>query len=125
MVTMRQAYRKVRSTIVSRRKAPHPRIGTTRGVDGCTDTAATRQSAGIQRRDQLGPVNATRCAAPVHFAAINATVVSSMRLLKPHSLSYQESTFTRLPLVTRVCGASNTELWLSWLKSLDTSGSLL
>jgi len=33
---------------------------------------------------------------PYYFAFTNATVVSSMRLLKPHSLSYQEHTLTRL-----------------------------
>ena len=32
-----------------------------------------------------------------YFASINATVVSSMRLLKPHSLSYHEHTFTKRP----------------------------
>lgn len=37
-----------------------------------------------------------------YFAAISARVVSSMRLLKPHSLSYQLSTFTRVPPITRV-----------------------
>ena len=35
-------------------------------------------------------------------AAIRATAVSSMRLLKPHSLSYQASTFTSVPPVTLV-----------------------
>lgn len=38
-----------------------------------------------------------------YFAAISASVVSSMRLLKPHSLSYHESTFTSVPPMTRVC----------------------
>jgi hypothetical protein len=32
-----------------------------------------------------------------YFAFINATVVSNMRLEKPHSLSYHEETFTKLP----------------------------
>jgi hypothetical protein len=41
-----------------------------------------------------------------YFAAINATVMSSMRLEKPHSLSYQLSTFTRVPPMTRVWVAS-------------------
>jgi len=41
-----------------------------------------------------------------YFAAINATVMSSMRLEKPHSLSYQLSTFTSVPPMTRVWVAS-------------------
>ncbi len=41
-----------------------------------------------------------------YFAAISASVVSSMRLLKPHSLSYQLSTLTKLPSITRVRVAS-------------------
>jgi len=32
-----------------------------------------------------------------YLAFISATVVSSMRLLKPHSLSYHDETFTRRP----------------------------
>jgi hypothetical protein len=32
-----------------------------------------------------------------YFAVINATVVSSMRLEKPHSLSYQLPTLTNVP----------------------------
>ena len=35
-----------------------------------------------------------------------ATVVSSMRLENPHSLSYQDNTLTRLPSMTLVCEAS-------------------
>ncbi len=41
-----------------------------------------------------------------YLAAINATVMSSMRLEKPHSLSYQLSTLTMVPPITRVCVAS-------------------
>lgn len=41
-----------------------------------------------------------------HLAAISATVMSSMRLEKPHSLSYQLSTLTRVPPITRVWVAS-------------------
>ncbi len=39
-------------------------------------------------------------------AAISASVISSMRLEKPHSLSYQLSTLTRVPPITRVWVAS-------------------
>jgi hypothetical protein len=41
-----------------------------------------------------------------YFAAISAVVMSSMRLEKPHSLSYHERTFTRVPPMTRVWVAS-------------------
>ena len=37
-----------------------------------------------------------------YLAAISARVMSSMRLEKPHSLSYQDSTLTRVPPMTRV-----------------------
>src|SRR5262249_23279406 len=51
--------------------------------------------------------------------------VSSMRLEKPHSLSYQDSTRTKLPSITWVWLRSKVELAGLWLKSLDTSGSSL
>ena len=35
------------------------------------------------------------------------TAVSAMRLEKPHSLSYHDSTRTKLPGITLVCVASN------------------
>jgi hypothetical protein len=41
-----------------------------------------------------------------YFAAISAAVMSSMRLLKPHSLSYQASTLHSVPPVTLVSVAS-------------------
>src|SRR6202011_2465076 len=57
-------------------------------------------------------------------AAIKAIVVSSMRLEKPHSLSYHEDTLTSLP-ETLVSVASNTEERASWLKSIETRGAVL
>jgi len=59
-----------------------------------------------------------------YLAAINAPVVSSIRLLKPHSLSYQLETLTRRP-ETLVSVASKIDERASWLKSLETSGSVL
>ena len=41
-----------------------------------------------------------------YFAAISAAVMSSMRLEKPHSLSYHEHTFTSVPPMTWVSVAS-------------------
>src|SRR5689334_9751060 len=48
-----------------------------------------------------------------------------MRLEKPHSLSYQAQTFTSVPSLTLVSEASKMELAGLWLKSDDTSGSLV
>ena len=48
---------------------------------------------------------------------------SFMRLEKPHSLSYQEATRTSWLSSTLVADRSTVELWLSWLKSTETSGS--
>ena len=58
-------------------------------------------------------------------AAIAASVVSSMRLEKPHSLSYQEQALTRVPPMTRVMPASKFDDVLVWLKSIETSGASL
>src|SRR5205085_2857029 len=55
----------------------------------------------------------------------NAAVTSSMRLEKPHSLSYHEETFTSVPSETRVSVESKIELAGLWLKSDDTSSSVL
>jgi hypothetical protein len=41
-----------------------------------------------------------------YFAAISASVVSSMRFEKPHSLSYQAPTLTSVPPITCVSVAS-------------------
>ena len=59
-----------------------------------------------------------------HFALISATVVSSIRFEKPHSLSYQLDTLTSRP-DTLVSVESNVEDAGSWLKSTDTSGPVL
>src|SRR5690348_12147624 len=59
-----------------------------------------------------------------HLAAISATVTSSIRFEKPHSLSYQLDAFTSRP-DTFVSVASNVDDAGSWLKSIDTSGALL
>src|SRR5438309_2525391 len=48
-----------------------------------------------------------------------------MRLEKPHSLSYHAQTFTNVPSETRVRPASRMALAGLWLKSEDTSGSLV
>ena len=55
----------------------------------------------------------------------NRAAVSDIRLLKPHSLSYQDSTRTSPPSTTWVWVASKVLLCGSWLKSMETSGSVL
>lgn len=61
-----------------------------------------------------------------YFADIRATVVSSIRLENPHSLSYHDKILTSLP-------SGETRVWVeskmlergSWLKSIETKGSAL
>jgi hypothetical protein len=58
-----------------------------------------------------------------YLAAISATVVSSMRFEKPHSLSYHDDTFTRRPDTLVRVESKLLDAGL-WLKSTDTSGSV-
>jgi len=55
----------------------------------------------------------------------SSAATSLMRLEKPHSLSYQESTRTKRPSMTWVWLRSKVELAWLWLKSIETSGSSL
>src|SRR5262245_3152820 len=55
----------------------------------------------------------------------NATAVSAMRLEKPHSLSYQDRTDTKLPAITLVWSRAAVDECGSWLKSIDTFGWLV
>ena len=52
-----------------------------------------------------------------------ATAVSTMRLEKPHSLSYHDITRTNVPSITLVWSMWKTEECGSWLKSLETLGA--
>ena len=58
-----------------------------------------------------------------YLAVIKATVVSSMRFEKPHSLSYHDETLTRRPDTLVRVESKFDEAGL-WLKSIDTSGSV-
>ena len=82
-------------------------------IAGAIDGDAAIQEAGLAPGCETGPGHdrddheseprhqlAHRVAA--YFAAIIATVMSSMRLEKPHSLSYQAQTFTSVPPITLV-----------------------
>lgn len=61
---------------------------------------------------------------PDQLAFTSARQLSSMRLEKPHSLSYQAMTLSILPLVL-VWFASKIDDSGLWLKSIDTSGRVL
>ena len=52
-----------------------------------------------------------------------ATAVSAMRLENPHSLSYQDTTRTKLPSITLVWSVAKIDDLGSWLKSEETSFS--
>src|SRR5215831_10100470 len=52
-----------------------------------------------------------------------ATAVSTIRLEKPHSLSYHDITHTSVPSITLVWSMANTDECASWLKSLETLGA--
>src|SRR5215469_10693035 len=52
-----------------------------------------------------------------------ATAVSAMRLEKPHSLSYQLITDTKVPSITLVWSSAKLDDAGLWLKSLETSGA--
>src|SRR5216683_2361918 len=54
-----------------------------------------------------------------------ATAVSAMRLEKPHSLSYQATMRTNVPPRTLVWSMPNVAECGSWLRSDETSGSLV
>ncbi len=78
-----------------------------------------RDVAQILQRAQVGH---RRALPPQSLPRIAAT--SPMRQEKPHSLSYQDATRTSLPSSTLVAERSTVELWLSWLKSTETRGSV-
>jgi hypothetical protein len=63
-------------------------------------------------------------ALPYSFLPI-ATAVSAMRLEKPHSLSYQDITRTKLPFCTLVWSMWNVDECGSWLKSIETFGAVV
>ena len=54
-----------------------------------------------------------------------ATAVSAMRFEKPHSLSYQAITRTSVPFITLVWSMWTVDECGSWLKSIETLGSLV
>lgn len=71
-----------------------------------------------------GRSRASRFAMPENQEMVlpKATAVSPMRFEKPHSLSYQDRTETKLPSMTLVWSSATIEECGSWLKSIDTFG---
>src|SRR5690606_18466216 len=94
----------------------HRHVGTS-----AANARAHRPAPGARGADYAATFFAPASAA----VFMRATVVSSMRLLKPHSLSYHEQTFTSVPSETLVSVASKIEDAGLWLKSTDTSGPSL
>ncbi len=56
----------------------------------------------VESRPSNSYISCSDMLTETQLAFINATVVSSIRLQKPHSLSYQLQTLTSLPSITRV-----------------------
>ena len=81
-------------------------------------------ATGVKKPRTLRPGARSKRFRRDYFAFISATVVSSIRFEKPHSLSYQDETFTRRP-DTLVSVASKFDDAGLWLKSTETSGSVL
>lgn len=99
-------------------------IGRGAGTAHQHDGRAKRRGGG-ERRLRLGErMNDDRFRGSAQPSLPSATAVSLMRLEKPHSLSYQASTLSSLPL-DLVWLASKIDDSGLWLKSLETSGKVL
>ena len=67
------------------------------------------------------PFVAGRDEAAAQMSLPIAEAVSAMRLEKPHSLSYQDMTRTKLPSITLVWSSAKVEDAGLWLRSQETS----
>src|SRR5262249_36489495 len=99
---------------------------------GRTDPGVARDHAALYGNVEVFPDEdplvaqvRIRNAQNLHDTFDQATVVSIILLEKPHSLSYQAQTFTRVPSMTFVRVESNMDECESWLKSIETSGPSL
>ena len=81
--------------------------------------SSNRQRAAIGERGRKTAHTRPR----LRSALLIATAVSAMRLEKPHSLSYQATTRTKLPSMTLVWSTAKVDECGSWLRSVETSGS--
>ena len=88
-----------------------------------SDRNRARKKTALSDKAVLKPLRANNGQCVAYLAAISATVVSSMRFEKPHSLSYHDSTLTMRPDTLVRVESKFDEAGL-WLKSIDTSGSV-
>jgi len=106
--------------------AGEPAFGIPRDLPGEMDSPSGRLGDRLVQRIIPGAPDSRRVPvdpAGYQFSAPIATAVSLIRFEKPHSLSYQDSTRQSVPPITLVWSMWKTEEWLSWLKSIETSGS--
>ncbi len=92
-------------------------------VGSLTPRGVCASIATVRRLDMLAPTGGG-VGADFYSALHSARQLSSMRLEKPHSLSYQASTLSSLPFAL-VWLASKIDDSGLWLKSLETSGKVL
>ena len=90
----------------------------TDGRQRCADARVAGDYPGLHRDIQVFPdqdplVTQVRVRHPqdFHDTFDHAIVVSSMRFERPHSLSYQAKTFTRVPSMTLVSDPSKIDEW--------------
>src|SRR5215207_1589483 len=95
-----------------------PSVGSTRLEVGVS--AMGLASLRLRVRESSG---SRRIDGQISFAI--ATAVSAMRFEKPHSLSYHAITRTKVPSMTLVWSMWNVAECGSWLKSIETFGSLV
>ena len=87
-------------------RTPSPRSST--GVGFVAQAASASSTANDAQRGDERLAECVTDGAAAYFADIRSTVASSIRLEKPHSLSYQLVTLTRRP-ATFVSVASNVD----------------
>jgi hypothetical protein len=93
-----------------------------------SDWGPVRVEARRGERPSIGPDRIANGCGPALQPQISfamATAVSAMRFEKPHSLSYQDITRTKLPSITLVWSMWKMDEAGWWLKSMETFGSLV
>ena len=97
-------------------------IGTLRSTRNKTRLPLTSASSRLRKAFMAGTMRNLR-SDDLQASLPIATAVSTMRLEKPHSLSYHDITRTSVPSSTLVWSMWKTDECGSWLKSLETLGS--
>ncbi len=89
----------------------------------CCRGFSTKPFFSAQKKSAPSPARfAFQRSCQAQMSLAKATDVSSMRLEKPHSLSYQVRIRTKFPSMTFVWSSAKIEECGSWLKSRETSG---